>query len=101
MIYKSIGDGNFHALIFFKPDDPSEVIVAKQLAKTMAEKAIDLGGTCTGEHGVGIGKKELLRKEAGMNSIKLMETIKKSMDPKNIMNPGKVIDISDKKKSAK
>lgn len=58
----------------------------------MGERAIALGGTCTGEHGVGTGKKELLKKELGEGSMQLLRTIKTAIDPKNIMNPGKVVD---------
>ncbi len=87
------GDGNFHVLIFFKPEDPSEVRRAKALATSMAEKAIALGGTCTGEHGIGAGKKELLRREMGEGSMRLMELLKSSVDPQNILNPGKVVDL--------
>lgn len=86
------GDGNFHVLIFFDPNIPAEVQQAKKLATDMAERAIALGGTCTGEHGVGTGKKELLRKEMGPATIRTMQAIKRTLDPKMIMNPGKVID---------
>ena len=58
----------------------------------MGERAIALGGTCTGEHGVGTGKKELLKKELVEGSMQLLRTIKTAIDPKNIMNPGKVVD---------
>lgn len=87
------GDGNFHVLIFFKVDDPKEVAAAKALASTMALKAIALGGTCSGEHGIGVGKKEFLKKEMGENTIALMKLIKTTMDPQDILNPGKVLDI--------
>ncbi len=63
----------------------------------MAERAIHLGGTCTGEHGVGIGKKELLRLEMGDDTIQVMRKIKKSLDEKGILNPGKVFDLPDSK----
>lgn len=89
----SVGDGNFHVLIFFKPDDPVETAQAKHLANTMALKAIALGGTCTGEHGVGVGKKDLLRLEMGEGSMEVMGKIKTTMDPLNIMNPGKILDV--------
>jgi len=91
------GDGNFHVLIFFKPNDAKEVKQAKDFAHFMAERAIHLGGTCTGEHGVGIGKKELLRLEMGDDTIQVMRKIKKSLDEKGILNPGKVFDLPDSK----
>ena len=63
--------------------------MAKEHNKWMVEKAIDLGGTCTGEHGIGYGKAEFLAKEAG-SSIKIMKNIKDSFDPLGILNPGKI-----------
>lgn len=89
------GDGNFHVLIFFKPDDPKEVKMAKDMADAMALRAIELDGTCTGEHGVGVGKKHLLTKELNPEMIDLMQRIKHTMDPKHLLNPGKVIDVPD------
>jgi D-lactate dehydrogenase (cytochrome) len=86
------GDGNVHVLIMFKPDNEFELKKAKKLAERISFLAQSLGGTCTGEHGIGTGKKELLRKEMGMGGMKLMELIKRSMDPLNILNPDKVID---------
>ena len=76
----------------FHPDDPVELQEAKSLSSFISMTAIDLGGTCTGEHGIGVGKKEYLKKEMGVGSMKLMEIIKKSIDPHNIMNPDKIID---------
>ncbi len=67
----------------------------------MAMKAIALGGTCTGEHGIGIGKKELLKIEMGQGAMNLMEVIKTAIDPLNIMNPGKVLDITTTTKNKK
>lgn len=85
-------------MIFFKPNDPKEVKQAKDFADWMAKRAIHLGGTCTGEHGVGIGKKELLRLEMGDATIGVMQKIKKSLDEQGILNPGKVFDLSSKSK---
>ena len=59
----------------------------------LIERAIAAGGTCTGEHGVGVGKKKYLRREHGDGAVDLMQTIKRALDPHNIMNPGKVVDI--------
>jgi FAD/FMN-containing dehydrogenase len=86
------GDGNFHVLIFFRPEMAEEVAQAKSLASHMALRAIALGGTCTGEHGVGVGKKDYLRVEMGDSMIDLMKLLKTTMDPVNILNPGKIID---------
>lgn len=86
------GDGNIHVIIMFHSENPQEYQEAKQLADAMSLHAIKLGGTCTGEHGIGTGKKNMLRLEMGEGTMKLMELIKKSIDPENIMNPDKIID---------
>jgi D-lactate dehydrogenase (cytochrome) len=65
------------------------------MASSMALQAIALGGTCTGEHGVGVGKKAYLRAELGDGTVDLMALIKTTVDPHNLMNPGKVVDIND------
>jgi len=83
-------------LIFFRPDHPEEVAEAKEIASNMALQAIALGGTCTGEHGIGVGKKEYLKAEMGENTINLMRLIKTTVDPENILNPGKMIDVEKK-----
>jgi D-lactate dehydrogenase (cytochrome) len=81
----------------FKANDPKEVKQAKEFAQWMALKAIELGGTCTGEHGIGTGKKELLEVELGKDTIDVMRSIKSVFDKESILNPGKVFDLSDRK----
>jgi len=66
------------------------MVKVKKLAKEMAKRAIALGGTCTGEHGVGIGKREYLYEELGYGTVELMRKIKRTIDPLNLFNPGKV-----------
>ncbi|KAF9649463.1 hypothetical protein BDM02DRAFT_3230234 [Thelephora ganbajun] len=83
-----VGDGNFHAQLFFTSDD--DMTKAKELVKGMVKRAIALGGTCTGEHGVGIGKREYLYEELGHGTVELMKKIKRTIDPLNLFNPGKV-----------
>lgn len=83
-----VGDGNFHALLLFKTDD--ELEIARGLVHRMVERAIRLDGTCTGEHGVGIGKREYLYEELGAGTVGLMKTIKRALDPHNLFNPGKL-----------
>ncbi|EMD38645.1 hypothetical protein CERSUDRAFT_48196 [Gelatoporia subvermispora B] len=83
-----VGDGNFHAFILFKNDD--ELRVVSEAVHRLVHRAISLDGTCTGEHGVGVGKKEYLIDELGEGTVELMETVKAAVDPWNIMNPGKV-----------
>lgn len=103
-----VGDGNFHALILF--DGQQELAAVSDAVHRLVHRAIKLDGTCqlyirfwviqtyqhplhmlgTGEHGIGVGKKEYLVEELGVNTVELMRTIKRAIDPLNIMNPGKV-----------
>ena len=86
-----IGDGNFHYVFLIDPDDPSEYELVQQLSERMVQRAIRMGGTCTGEHGVGLGKREFLQLEFGEEAVALMRTIKSAMDPHDILNPGKLV----------
>lgn len=86
-----IGDGNFHYVFLVDPDDPSEYELVQQLSERIVQRAIRMGGTCTGEHGIGLGKQKYLEQEFGAEAIALMRTIKAAMDPNNIMNPGKLV----------
>jgi len=88
-----VGDGNFHSMLLFDPENEEEKARCKAVANRMASKAIALGGTCTGEHGIGLGKKELLLEQYGPEAVQVMVSIKKALDPNNLMNPGKVIDV--------
>jgi len=92
-----VGDGNFHSVICFDPLNQKENDEAHKLNVSMVERAISMDGTCTGEHGVGLGKKEYLEPELGKNAVALMKTLKRALDPKNILNPGKIIDLDDRK----
>ncbi|SFJ17572.1 FAD-binding oxidoreductase [Celeribacter neptunius] len=85
-----VGDGNFHAILLVDPDNETEIKEAKRLAHLMAERALALGGTITGEHGIGMGKKGLMAEEHG-DGWAVMGQIKAAMDPKNILNPGKLV----------
>lgn len=84
-----VGDGNFHVLLLVDLNDEHEVIHAKQILSRLAERAIDMDGTCTGEHGVGQGKRQYMAKEHG-GALAVMKAIKSAIDPKNIMNPDKI-----------
>lgn len=88
-----VGDGNFHTVIVFDPLNQVENDEAHRLNMLMVNRAIQMDGTCTGEHGVGVGKKEYLIPELGKGSVELMKTLKRALDPKNILNPGKIIDV--------
>lgn len=83
-----VGDGNVHTLALFSDDDELEKVRAA--VHDMVERAIRLGGTCSGEHGVGLGKIEYLPTELGQGTVNLMETVKRTVDPLDLMNPGKV-----------
>ncbi len=85
-----VGDGNFHLGILFDPDNPDEVRRAEGLARRTGERAIRHGGTCTGEHGIGLHKRGLLDLEHGA-AVATMRTIKRALDPAAIMNPGKML----------
>ncbi len=87
-----VGDGNFHATIFIDPDDDAMFAKALELDRRMVERAQAMGGTCTGEHGIGIGKLKHMRNEHGDGAIAVMQAVKAALDPLNIMNPGKVVD---------
>jgi len=86
-----VGDGNFHLCVMFDPAD--QRAEAEGLAKRISLRAIAMGGTCTGEHGIGVHKLEALVTEHG-EAVDLMRTIKRALDPYNIMNPGKTVPLS-------
>ena len=85
-----VGDGNFHAFILVDPERPQEIEEAETLHHRMARLAISMDGTCTGEHGVGLGKRDLLREELA-DAVPVMAAVKAALDPRNIMNPGKIL----------
>ena len=86
-----VGDGNFHLAILIDPDSAAELDAARELSGSLARRAIALGGTCTGEHGVGSGKSKYLELEHGPEGVRLMRAIKSALDPDGILNPGKVL----------
>lgn len=89
-LFGHVGDGNFHLAILVDPNAADEMQKAKTLNESMLTRAITMGGTCTGEHGIGIGKIPFMYMEHG-NAVDVMRLIKQAMDPKNIMNPGKIL----------
>lgn len=88
-----IGDGNFHESIMYNKNDESQRAKVEACVKNMVRLAIEMDGTCTGEHGVGWGKKESLLWEVGSDTVGVMATIKNSLDPRWILNPGKIMDV--------
>lgn len=86
-----VGDGNFHGSFALDPDDPAEVAEVQRIADRLVIRTLDMGGTITGEHGIGIGKKKFMEREHGHDAWGLMGAIKKSFDPTGILNPGKLV----------
>ena len=87
-----VGDGNFHHTIVYNPNDKDDYKIIREFSNNLIQKTLELEGTITGEHGIGINKKEYLIKQHKDN-LPVMRMIKKSLDPKNIMNPGKIFDL--------
>jgi D-lactate dehydrogenase (cytochrome) len=86
-----VGDGNFHAMILVDPNSPTETIEAEKLNEQIVRLALKVDGTCTGEHGIGLHKIPYLVEELGEDAVEMMRMIKRSFDPHNIMNPGKIL----------
>jgi D-lactate dehydrogenase (cytochrome) len=86
------GDGNFHLLYILNVNDPAELEIARRLNERLVMRALRLGGTCTGEHGIGVGKLKYMEAEHGP-ALELMRAVKRAFDPDNRMNPGKLIAI--------
>jgi D-lactate dehydrogenase (cytochrome) len=88
-----VGDGNFHVSFFIDPARDDELEQAQAINRRMVARAIAMGGTCSGEHGVGYGKAEFLAAEHG-EALNVMAAIKKALDPQGILNPGKMTDAA-------
>ncbi|MFZ0844933.1 MAG: FAD-linked oxidase C-terminal domain-containing protein [Pseudolabrys sp.] len=89
-----VGDGNFHLTLLVDMDDADEIKRAKTLSERLVERALSMDGTCTGEHGVGQGKMKYLLAEHGPEAMAVMASIKRALDPQNIMNPGKIVALA-------
>ena len=88
-----VGDGNFHFGYLIDPNNAQECATAEDLNHKLVTRALELGGTCTGEHGIGLHKMDFLRAETGEGAVDMMRTIKRALDPHNIMNPGKIFSL--------
>src|SRR6202020_2393590 len=88
-----VGDGNFHLTLLVDMDDADEVARAQALSQRLVERALAMDGTCTGEHGVGQGKMKYLLAEHGEPALAAMRAIKRTLDPLDILNPGKIVDL--------
>jgi len=89
-LFGHVGDGNFHCVVLIDPNRPSDLEEAMAFNQRLVKRALEMEGTCTGEHGVGYGKREWLAEEHG-EAVELMRTIKRALDPDNLLNPGKVL----------
>lgn len=88
-----IGDGNFHESIIYNATKPEEREKVEACVSNMVKRALDMEGTCTGEHSIGWGKKESLRWEVGPETLAVMKSLKQALDPLWIMNPGKIMNV--------
>jgi D-lactate dehydrogenase (cytochrome) len=88
-LFGHVGDGNFHLVIPVKPDDAAELETVHQLNRRLVRRALAMDGTCTGEHGIGLGKIEFMNAEHDA-AVDVMRAIKRTLDPDNLLNPGKI-----------
>ena len=88
-----VGDGNFHFGYLIDPAQPQERAIAEDLNHKLVARALRLEGTCTGEHGIGLVKKDFLVQETGDGAVAMMRTLNRALDPKNILNPGKIFSL--------
>ena len=91
-LFGHVGDGNFHVVFLIEPGNAAELDEVRRLGQLFVEHAIEAGGTCSGEHGIGLGKIDALERQMG-EGVAVMRAIKNALDPHNIMNPGKVLRI--------
>jgi len=90
-LFGHVGDGNFHLVVLVDPDNPKEMDEAAWISSRVVERAIAMEGTCTGEHGIGLGKRKYLEKEHGSVAVDVMRSLKMALDPHNLLNPGKIL----------
>jgi D-lactate dehydrogenase (cytochrome) len=88
-----VGDGNFHQVVMYNPDDDGQVAAVRECLDDMVANALAMEGTVSGEHGIGLGKKDCLAKELGAATINVMKSLKRALDPHWLLNPGKIFDF--------
>jgi D-lactate dehydrogenase (cytochrome) len=93
-IVSHAGDGNMHTGIYFPPDDDARRASAHEYNDRLVKRAIELDGTSTGEHGVGLGKQKYMALEHGAGALNVMRQIKQVLDPEGVLNPGKILGAS-------
>jgi D-lactate dehydrogenase (cytochrome) len=86
-----VGDGNFHMLMLVEPNSPGDHAEAERLNERLVQRALSMGGTITGEHGIGLGKQKFMEAQHGAGALAVMRAIKQALDPENMMNPGKML----------
>ncbi len=90
-LFGHVGDGNFHLVVLVDPANDKEMAEAAWISQRVVERAIAMEGTCTGEHGIGLGKRKYLVAEHGEVAVEVMRAVKQALDPGNLLNPGKVL----------
>lgn len=90
-LFGHVGDGNFHLVVLVDPDSEKDMAAAEWLNERVVGRAIDMEGTCTGEHGIGLGKQQFMVREHGQGAVDLMRVLKRAIDPADLMNPGKIL----------
>ena len=86
-----VGDGNFHMMMLVDPNSPEDHVEGERLHERLVQRALSMGGTITGEHGIGMGKQKYMKSQHGAGALTLMRLIKGAIDPDNLMNPGKML----------
>ena len=90
-LFGHVGDGNFHLVVLVDTNNETEMAEAAWISRRVVERAIAMEGTCTGEHGIGLGKRKYLPLEHGHVAVDVMRALKSALDPQHLLNPGKVI----------
>ena len=91
MLFGHVGDGNFHLVVLVDPDNEKDMQEAEWINERVVERALTMEGTCTGEHGIGLGKKKFMVREHGEGAIEVMRALKQALDPDDLLNPGKIL----------
>ena len=90
-LFGHVGDGNFHLVVLVNRDNPQDMAEAAWISERVVERAIAMEGTCSGEHGIGLGKRKYLIPEHGAVAVNVMRLLKTALDPQNLLNPGKIL----------
>ena len=91
MLFGHVGDGNFHLVVLVDPENEKDMREAEWINERVVERALAMEGTCTGEHGIGLGKKKFMVREHGEDAIDVMRALKQALDPDDLLNPGKIL----------